>query len=66
MHDKVFRSEYSDIWHVLWPGFEITMSNTKKHNEVMKENTKMDRKQCTFFVSTCICQQFEFSLRFLV
>ena len=30
MHDKVVRSEYSDIWHVLWPGFEITMNNTKK------------------------------------
>ena len=55
MHDKVFRSEYSDIWHVLWPGFEITMSNTKKHNQVMKENTKMDRKQCTFLlVHVCV------------
>ena len=65
MHDKVFRSEYSGIWHVLWPGFEITMNNTKKHNQVMKENTKMDRSNVPF-VSTCMCQQFEFSLRFLV
>ena len=55
MHDKVFRSEYSGIWHVLWPGFEITMNNTKKHNQVMKENTKMDRKQCTFLlVHVCV------------
>ena len=55
MHDKVVRSEYSDIWHVLWPGFEITMNNTKKHNQVMKENTKMDRKQCTFLlVHVCV------------
>ena len=47
MHDKVVRSEYSDIWHVLWPGFEITTNNTKKHHQ---ENTKMDRKQCTFLL----------------
>ena len=63
MHDKVVRSEYSDIWHVLWPGFEITMNNTKKkHYQVMKENcTKMDRKQCTFML---VCDNLSFHCAF--